>query len=62
VQFSRCPHLCNYCGQRGFGLNGGIATQSNLQRTSTLIREFGVELINFADELPLPHVKRGKPF
>jgi anaerobic magnesium-protoporphyrin IX monomethyl ester cyclase len=28
VQGSRgCPHLCNYCGQRGSGCNGAIATR-----------------------------------
>lgn len=54
VQFSRgCPHLCNYCGQRGFWTKyrhrDPVKFAHELAR---LYREEGVELINFADELP----------
>lgn len=54
VQFSRgCPHLCSYCGQRGFWTQWRhrepVKLASELAR---LHREQGVELINLADELP----------
>ena len=54
VQFSRgCPHLCTYCGQRGFWTQwrhrDPVMFAKELAR---LHREQGVELINFADELP----------
>jgi len=54
VQFSRgCPHLCNYCGQRGFWTRwrhrDPIRFAKELAR---LHREHGVEVINFADENP----------
>jgi anaerobic magnesium-protoporphyrin IX monomethyl ester cyclase len=54
MQFSRgCPHLCNYCGQRGFWTRFRhrdpkiFATE-----VARLHREHGVEVINFADENP----------
>ena len=54
VQFSRgCPHLCNYCGQRGFWTRwrhrDPVAFARELAR---LHREHGVKVINFADENP----------
>src|SRR5215470_15277424 len=50
VQFSRgCPHLCNYCGQRGFW-------------TRFRHREHGVEVINFADENPSASRKAWRAF
>lgn len=54
VQFSRgCPHLCSYCGQRGFWTRwrhrDPVRFAAELAR---LHREHGVQLINFADELP----------
>ncbi|QIL81098.1 magnesium-protoporphyrin IX monomethyl ester anaerobic oxidative cyclase [Diaphorobacter sp. HDW4A] len=54
AQFSRgCPHLCSYCGQRGFWTQwrhrDPVLFAKELAR---LHREHGVELINFADELP----------
>ena len=54
VQFSRgCPHLCNYCGQRGFWTRwrhrDPILFAKELAR---LYREHGVRVINFADENP----------
>jgi anaerobic magnesium-protoporphyrin IX monomethyl ester cyclase len=54
VQFSRgCPHLCNYCGQRGFWTRwrhrDPVLFAKELGR---LHREHGVKVINFADENP----------
>lgn len=54
VQFSRgCPHLCNYCGQRGFWTRwrhrDPVLFAKELAR---LHREQGVKVINFADENP----------
>lgn len=54
VQFSRgCPYLCNYCGQRAFWRTwrhrDPVRFAAELAR---LHREYGVRLINFADELP----------
>lgn len=54
VQLSRgCPHLCSYCGQRGFWkkyrYRDPVRFAAELAR---LHREHGVEVINFADELP----------
>lgn len=64
VQFSRgCPYLCNYCGQRGFWTQwrhrDPIKFAKELAR---LNREHGVELINFADELPTGSRKAWKAF
>ncbi|MBS0206207.1 MAG: magnesium-protoporphyrin IX monomethyl ester anaerobic oxidative cyclase [Planctomycetes bacterium] len=54
VQFSRgCPYLCNYCGQRGFWTQWRHRDPVKLAaELARLHRENGVELINFADELP----------
>jgi len=54
VQFSRgCPHLCNYCGQRGFWTRwrhrDPVLFAKELAR---LNRERGVKVVNFADENP----------
>jgi anaerobic magnesium-protoporphyrin IX monomethyl ester cyclase len=54
AQFSRgCPHLCNYCGQRGFWTRwrhrDPVLFAKELAR---LHREHGVRVINFADENP----------
>lgn len=54
VQFSRgCPHQCNYCGQRHFWKrwrhHDPVKFAAELAR---LHREFGVQVINFADENP----------
>jgi anaerobic magnesium-protoporphyrin IX monomethyl ester cyclase len=54
VQFSRgCPHLCTYCGQRGFWTRwrhrDPVRFAAEIAR---LHREEGVEVFNFADELP----------
>lgn len=64
VQFSRgCPHLCNYCGQRGFWTRwrhrDPIRFAKELAR---LHREHGVEVINFADENPTVSKKVWRSF
>lgn len=54
VQFSRgCPHLCNYCGQRGFWTRWRHRDPERFARElARLHREHGVKVINFADENP----------
>lgn len=54
MQFSRgCPHLCNYCGQRGFWTRWRHRDPVLFAREiARLHREHGVELINLADENP----------
>jgi anaerobic magnesium-protoporphyrin IX monomethyl ester cyclase len=54
IQFSRgCPHLCSYCGQRGFWTQWRHRHPVKLaQEVARLHRDYGVEVINFADELP----------
>src|SRR5262249_27642985 len=54
VQFSRgCPHLCNYCGQRGFWSKWRHRDPKKFAaELARLHREHGVTLINFADENP----------
>lgn len=54
VQFSRgCPHLCNYCGQRGFWTSWRHRDPEKFARElAWLAREHGVEVVNFADENP----------
>jgi anaerobic magnesium-protoporphyrin IX monomethyl ester cyclase len=54
MQFSRgCPHLCNYCGQRGFWARWRHRDPVRFAKEiGRLYREQGVELINFADENP----------
>lgn len=54
LQFSRgCPHLCTYCGQRGFWTKwrhrDPVKFAAEIAR---LVREHGIELINLADENP----------
>lgn len=64
VQFSRgCPHLCNYCGQRGFWTQWRHRDPVKFAKElARLNREFGVELINFADELPTASRKAWEAF
>lgn len=64
VQFSRgCPHLCSYCGQRGFWTRWRHRDPVKFARElARLHREQGVELINFADELPTGSRKAWKAF
>lgn len=54
MQFSRgCPHLCNYCGQRGFWARWRHRDpQKFAKEIAWLHRNYGVELINLADENP----------
>lgn len=64
VQFSRgCPYLCSYCGQRGFWTRwrhrDPVLFAKELAR---LHREHGVQVINFADELPTGSRRAWKRF
>jgi anaerobic magnesium-protoporphyrin IX monomethyl ester cyclase len=54
IQFSRgCPHLCNYCGQRGFWTKWRHRDPQKLAaEIAYLHREHGVQVFNFADENP----------
>ncbi len=54
VQFSRgCPHLCTYCGQRGFWTRWRHRDPERFAaELAWLHREKGVQCINFADENP----------
>ena len=64
LQFSRgCPHLCTYCGQRGFWTQwrhrDPVRFAAEIAR---LHREHGVELINLADENPTSSQRAWKAF
>jgi anaerobic magnesium-protoporphyrin IX monomethyl ester cyclase len=54
VQFSRgCPHLCSYCGQRGFWTRWRHRDPVRFAREiARLHRAHGVKVFNFADENP----------
>lgn len=64
MQFSRgCPHLCNYCGQRGFWTRWRHRSPEHFAKEiARLHREQGVELINLADENPTSSKKAWKAF
>ena len=64
AQFSRgCPYLCSYCGQRGFWTQWRHRDPVKFAKElARLHREQGVELINFADELPTGSRKAWKAF
>ncbi|SFP83047.1 anaerobic magnesium-protoporphyrin IX monomethyl ester cyclase [Mesorhizobium sp. NFR06] len=64
MQFSRgCPHLCNYCGQRGFWTRWRHRDPVKFAREiAWLHREHGVELINLADENPTSSKKSWRAF
>jgi anaerobic magnesium-protoporphyrin IX monomethyl ester cyclase len=64
VQFSRgCPHLCNYCGQRGFWTRWRHRDPVRFARElARLHREHGVRVINFADENPTVSKKAWRQF
>lgn len=64
VQFSRgCPYLCNYCGQRGFWTKWRHRDPVKFAKElAWLHREHGVDLINFADELPTGSRRAWKAF
>jgi anaerobic magnesium-protoporphyrin IX monomethyl ester cyclase len=54
AQFSRgCPHVCSYCGQRGFWKRWRHRDPETFAaELAGLHRDHGVEVINFADENP----------
>jgi anaerobic magnesium-protoporphyrin IX monomethyl ester cyclase len=64
VQFSRgCPHLCTYCGQRGFWTKWRHRDPVRFARElARLHREHGVKVINFADENPTVSKKAWRVF
>ena len=64
VQFSRgCTHHCSYCGQRGFWTRWRHRDPVRFaQELARLNREGGVEVINFADELPTGSKKAWRTF
>lgn len=64
AQFSRgCPYLCNYCGQRGFWSQYRHRDPVKFARElADLHRHHGVDLINFADELPTGPRKAWRTF
>ncbi|RVC83212.1 magnesium-protoporphyrin IX monomethyl ester anaerobic oxidative cyclase [Mesorhizobium sp. M4A.F.Ca.ET.022.05.2.1] len=64
MQFSRgCPHLCNYCGQRGFWTRWRHRDPVKFAREiAWLHREHGVELINLADENPTSSKRAWRAF
>lgn len=64
MQFSRgCPHLCTYCGQRGFWTQWRHRDPVAFAREiAWLHREKGVELVNLADENPTSSRRAWKAF
>ena len=64
VQFSRgCPHLCNYCDQRGFWTRWRHRDPVRFaQEIARLHREHGVKVFNFADENPTVSKKAWRAF
>lgn len=64
VQFSRgCPHLCNYCGQRGFWTRWRHRDPAKLAaEIAWLHREHKVQVFNFADENPSAGRKAWRAF
>lgn len=64
MQFSRgCPHLCNYCGQRGFWTRWRHRSPRKFaQEIARLHREHGVQIVNLADENPTSQRKAWKEF
>jgi len=64
MQFSRgCPHLCTYCGQRGFRTRWRHRDPREFAaEIAWLVREHGVELVNLADENPTSSRGRWQEF
>ncbi len=64
IQFSRgCPHLCNYCGQRGFWSKWRHRDPVKLAKEMAwLHKTHGVQVFNFADENPSAGRKPWKAF
>lgn len=64
IQFSRgCPYPCTYCGQSLFWKKWRNRDPQKLaDELEMLHREFGVEVINFADENPATNKREWKRF
>jgi len=64
IQFSRgCPHLCTYCGQRGFWSKWRHRDPKKLAiEIANLHNVHGVEVFNFADENPSSGRKAWREF
>ncbi|WP_341368656.1 magnesium-protoporphyrin IX monomethyl ester anaerobic oxidative cyclase [Yoonia sp. BS5-3] len=64
MQFSRgCPHLCTYCGQRGFWTRWRHRDPVKFAaEIAWLHRTYGVELVNLADENPTTSPKAWRAF
>ena len=64
LQFSRgCPHLCTYCGQRGFWTRWRHRDPVKFAaEIAWLVREHGIELVNLADENPTSSRRVWKDF
>lgn len=64
MQFSRgCPHLCTYCGQRGFWTQWRHRDPVRFaEEIAWLVRTRGVELVNLADENPTSSRRAWKAF
>jgi anaerobic magnesium-protoporphyrin IX monomethyl ester cyclase len=64
MQFSRgCPHLCTYCGQRGFWTRWRHRDPKKFAaEIARLHREHGVEVVNLADENPTSQRKAWQAF
>jgi anaerobic magnesium-protoporphyrin IX monomethyl ester cyclase len=64
MQFSRgCPHLCSYCGQRGFWTRWRHRSpKAFAAEIARLHREHGVEVVNLADENPTSQRKAWREF
>jgi len=62
MQFSRgCPHLCSYCGQRGFWTRWRHRDpKAFAKEIAWLHRTHGVEIVNLADENPTSQRKAWK--
>ena len=64
IQLSRgCPHLCSYCGQRGFWTRQRYRTPEKVaQEIGWLHRTHGVRFVDLADENPTTSKKRFRRF
>jgi len=64
VQFSRgCPHVCSYCGQRGFWRSWRHRDPKKFAaELAWLHRTHGIEVVNFADENPTSSRKAWREF